>query len=151
MTVYSWTSNVSADQYVNVTTLSLNIPAAASNSFITTGSGNNVINVNSVGGNNTFVISAASGTQDTVSTIIGFHTGDSATIKGVDLTDFKKTVTDNAGLAGATGLGLSFSAPGHPTTELVLVGYSSADLSNGRLNVSSGETSGVPFVTIWAT
>jgi hypothetical protein len=160
---------VSGDQYQNVTTSSLNITATAPNSFISTGSGNDVINVSGVGGNtvvdaggganfliggssnDTFIISAASGTENTVSTITGFHTGDSATIQGVDLTDFKETVTNNAGLAGASGLGLSFSAPGHPTTELVLAGYSSADLSNGRLSLSSGETPDGPFVTIRAT
>jgi hypothetical protein len=159
---------VSGYQYINVTPSSLNITASAPDSFIGAGSGDDPINLSGVIGNNsvdagggsnfliggsgndTFSIGAAGAAGDTVSTITGFHAGDSATITGVDLTDFTEILTDNAGAAGATGLGISFSAPGHGTTELVLAGYASDDMTNGRLVMTSGEASGTPYVTIQA-
>ncbi|MFL5255923.1 MAG: hypothetical protein ACJ8AI_24120 [Rhodopila sp.] len=156
---------VSGDQHANVTTSSLNITASGPSSFISAGSGDDISSIagstvvdagassnflaSSGSGNTAFSISAADAT-DTVSTIAGFHAGDSATIRGVDLTDFTETPQDNAGAAGSTGLGISFSAPGHATTELVLAGYTSADLTNGRLAMTSGEASGTPYVTIQA-
>jgi hypothetical protein len=48
---------------------------------------------------------------------------------------------------GYTGLTLHATAPGVPTASLTLVGYSSADLTNGKLTVSFGATTatdGVP-------
>jgi hypothetical protein len=156
------------DQYVNVTPSSLNITASAPNSFIRTGSGNDLINLSGATGNNVvdagggsnfligssgndaFSIGAAGSFGDAVSTITGFQAGDSATIMGVNLNDFMQTLTDNAGAIGATGLGISFSAPGRAMTELVLAGYAGADMANGRLVMTSGEESGTPYVTIRA-
>jgi hypothetical protein len=161
-------------QSINITSDSLNINATAPNSFIVTGPGSDTINVSGVNGNNildggggsnflvggsgndTFYLDARNQTSNTFSTIVGFHSGDSATIWGVNLSDFTETLVDNIGVPGATGLALAFSAPGHPTANLILADYTKADLTNGRLTQSTGSTNDLPglpgsdYVTIRA-
>nr|WP_294528259.1 hypothetical protein [uncultured Rhodopila sp.] len=149
-------------QYIDITTASLNITATAPNSFIATGSGNDSINVSRVNGNNvldggggsnfltggtgddTFYLDASNPTAATMSTVVNFHSGDDLTIWGVNLSDFTETLVNNAGAAGYTGLAVVFSAPGRPAESVVLAGYTSADLTNGRLVQSVGKTSDLP-------
>jgi hypothetical protein len=45
---------------------------------------------------------------------------------------------DGQGAAGFTGLTLHATAAGKPTASLTLAGFTSSDLSNGRLSVSFG-------------
>ena len=78
------------------------------------------------------------------STIVNFHSGDNATVFGVNATDFTMLKLDNQGAAGYTGLDLIFTAPGHVDTSFVLAGYTSADLTNGRLSMSYGKTQDIP-------
>ena len=88
---------------------------------------------------------------------MNFHHGDSVTVWGVNVTDFKLTNLDNQGAAGALGLDYIFTAPNHIDTSFVLAGYTSADLTNGRLTASYGRTSDPPnlpgsqYMTLYAT
>jgi hypothetical protein len=63
---------------------------------------------------------------------------------GVNATDFKILRLDNQGAAGFKGIDLIFTAPGHIDTSFVLAGYTSADLTNGRLSQSFGTTPDLP-------
>ena len=162
-------------QLIDITADSLNITAAAPNSFIHTGSGTDGIDVSKVNGNNVldgatgsnFLIGGAgndsfymddrNATAPIFSTIVNFHSGDNATVWGITPADFTMTVLDNQGAAGAQGLDLVFTAPGHVATSFVLAGFASADLSNGRLSRSYGRTGDLPglpgsqYLTIHAT
>ena len=162
-------------QYTNLTADSLNITATSPNVFITTGAGNDAINVSGVNGNNvlnggggsnfltggsgddTFQVDVTNPTSTIFSTVVNFHSGDNATIFGVTLADFTVNLTNNGGAAGYTGLEYTFSQPGKPTANVVLAGYSAADLSNGRLSQAFGTTTATagipatPYLTIHAT
>ncbi len=149
-------------QYINITTDNLNITATMANSFIHTGSGTDAIDVSAVGGNNvldgstgsnflvggsgndTFFMDDRGATADIWSTVVGFHSGDNATVFGVTATDFTLNEYDNQGAIGYTGLDFCFTAAGKPTASLTLAGYSSADLSNGRLAMTYGTTADQP-------
>jgi Ca2+-binding RTX toxin-like protein len=155
-------------QYINVTTDSLNITATAPNVFISSGSGNDALNVSGVNGNNildggggsnfltggkgndTFYLDVRNPANTIFSTIAGFHSGDNATVFGVSLADFTVALFDNIGAPGFTGLAFAFSKAGQPTANLVIAGYSIADLSNGRLSQALGTTGGTPYLTIHA-
>jgi hypothetical protein len=162
-------------QYTNLTTDSLNITATAPNVFISAGSGVNALNVSGVNGNNvldggsgssfmtggtgddTFYVDVSNATTSIFSTIAGFHSGDNATIFGVTLADFNVALFDNIGAPGFTGLDFAFTQPGHPTANLVIAGYSTADLVDGKLSQAFGTTPslpglpGTPYLTIHAT
>lgn len=145
-------------QYINVTTDSLNITATVPNSFIHTGSGTDAIDVSGVNGTNvldggggsnflvggtgddTFFLDARGATANIFSTVVNFHAGDNATIFGVDATDFTFSAVDNAGAPGHTGVAVGFSAPGKPTVNIVIAGYTVADLTSGKLAGSFGTT-----------
>jgi hypothetical protein len=72
--------------------------------------------------------------------VSNFHSGDAATIFGVTPGSFDLQWADNQGASGFTGLTLHAVATGQPIASLTLVGYTSADLNNGRLSVSFGTT-----------
>jgi hypothetical protein len=149
-------------QYINITADSLNITSTVPNAFLRSGSGTDGLNVSlangdnvldgSTGsnfltggtGNDTFYIDNRNPTSPIFSTIVNFHTGDNATVFGVNATDFKVLVLDNQGAAGFTGVDLIFTAPGRTDTSFVLAGYTSADLTNGRLSQSFGTTPDLP-------
>jgi hypothetical protein len=161
-------------QYTNITTDSLNITATTPNVFISSGAGQDALNVSAVNGNNfldggggsnfltggtgndTFYVDVRNLTTTIFSTIANFHSGDNATIFGVTLADFSVNLFNNVGAPGFTGLAFAFSEPGHPTANLVLAGYSIADLTNGRLSQTLGTTQslpgdpGSPYLTIHA-
>jgi phospholipase/lecithinase/hemolysin len=153
------------EQYINVTPDNLNITASTPNWFIHSGSGTDAIDVSRAGGtnvldgstgsnflmggsgNDSFFLDDRRPAADVFSTVAGFHAGDNATVFGVNPSDFILTMLDNQGAAGFTGLDFAFTAPGHANANIVLAGYSAADLSNGRLTTSYGttsDTSGVP-------
>ncbi len=140
----------------------LNISAVTPNVFIHSGPGMDAIDVTRANGNN--IIDASTGSNfltggtgnDTFyldnrnsdapifSTLVNFHSGDNATVWGVNPTDFSMLKLDNQGAAGFTGLDLIFKAPGHIDTSFVMAGYTSADLTNGRLTLSFGTSPNLP-------
>ena len=149
-------------QYVNVTPDSLNITATTPNWFIHGGGGADAIDVSKAGGtnvldgstgsnfltggsgNDTFFLDDRNPLADVFSTVVGFHSGDNATVFGVNPTDFTVNKLDNQGAAGFTGLDFAFSAPGRANANILLAGFSSADLNNGRLTTTYGTTPDLP-------
>jgi hypothetical protein len=143
-------------QFINTGDDSLAITAKSPNTFIHTGSGTDAIDVSHVNGTNvldggtgsnflvggtgfdTFFVDDRSPAADVFSTVVGFHSGDNATIFGVTLTDFKLNTLDNQGAANFKGLDFGFSAAGNANANLVLTGFTTADLTNGRLTTSFG-------------
>jgi hypothetical protein len=146
-------------QFVTTTPDNLNVTVSTPNWFIHTGAGNDAIQVSSGtnvldgstgsnfltggSGNDTFFVDDRSAPSDIWSTISNFHSGDAATIFGVTQDAFTLNWADNEGAAGFTGLTLHAIAPGQPIASMTLVGYTTADLSNGRLSVSFGTTDAV--------
>ncbi len=142
------------EQYINVTPDNLNISVSTPNWFLHSGSGTDAIAVNSGtnvldggtgsnfltggSGSDTFFVDDRGPTVDIWSTVNGFHAGDAATIWGVTPQDFDLSWVDGQGATGFTGLTLHATASGQPTASLTLAGYTSADLSDGRLSVSFG-------------
>jgi Ca2+-binding RTX toxin-like protein len=142
------------EQYVNITSDSVNISVSTPDWFIHSGSGTDAIAVSSGtnvldggtgsnflsggSGTDTFFVDDRSASADIWSTVSGFHAGDAATIWGVAPQDFGLTWMDGQGTAGFTGLTLHATAAGQPTASLTLAGYTSADLGDGRLSVSFG-------------
>jgi Ca2+-binding RTX toxin-like protein len=95
-------------------------------------------------GNDTFYLDNRAPDSPIFSTIVNFHAGDNVTVWGVNAADFKMLMLDNQGAAGFRGLDLIFTAPGHLDTSFVLAGYTSADLTNGRLSLNYGTTPNLP-------
>ena len=142
------------DQYINITSDNLNITASTPNWFIHSGSGDDAIAVNSGtnvldggtgsnfltggSGTDTFFVDDRGATADIWSTVVGFHSGDAATVWGVTPQDFALDWVDGQGAAGFTGLTLHATAAGKPTASLTLAGYTQADMSSGRLSVQFG-------------
>jgi phospholipase/lecithinase/hemolysin len=144
------------EQYVNITSDSLNIAATTPNWFIASGSGNDAIAVSSGtnvvdGGTGSNFLTGGAG-DDTFftddrglgsvlwDTVNNFHAGDAATIWGVTPSDFALSWVNGQGATGYTGLTLHVTAAGVPTASLTLTGLTSADLTNGTLTVSYGTT-----------
>ena len=151
-------------QYINITTDSLNITATTPNWFIVSGDGEDAIAVTSGtnvldGGTGSILLTGGSGTDaffvddrgptaDIWSTVNGFHAGDAATIWGVTTQDFTLSWVDGQGATGYSGLTLHATASGQPTASLTLAGYTSADLSDGRLSVSFGTVGGSNYMYV---
>jgi hypothetical protein len=76
--------------------------------------------------------------QDTWSTISSFHSADAATRWDISPSTPALSWSDNGGAAGYTGLTLHATAAGKSTASITLSGFSTADLANGKLAVSSG-------------
>jgi hypothetical protein len=150
-------------EFITTTPDSLNVSVSTPGWFIHTGSGNDAIAVSSGtnvmdgstgsnfltggSGNDTFFVDDRGPTSDIWSTCNNFHSGDGATVWGVTPSDFTLSWVDGQGANGYTGLTLHATSPGEPTASLTLVGYSSADLTDGKLTVSFGATTatgGVP-------
>ena len=149
-------------EFIAVTSDNINVTAKTPNSFISLdgGSGEDAIAVNQVNGNN--VLNGSTGSSflyggtgndtffvddrnppagsDIWSTVVGFHSGDAATIWGVTPNDFNLAWVDGQGATGYTGLTLHATGPGKPTASLTLAGLTSADLTDGKLSVSYGTT-----------
>jgi len=159
-------------QYVNTTTNNLNVTPSLANTFVHTGDGFDAIDVSRVGGTNvldggtnsnflvggtaagsfdTFFVDDRGPVADIWSTVANFHAGDDATVFGITQSGFKIDWADGQGAAGFTGLTLHVTAPGVPTASLTLSGYSTADLTNGRLSNSFGtQTDGTPYFFVHA-
>ena len=147
----------------------LNVTANAPDVFIHTGSGEDAIDVSNAAGNNvldgstgsnflvggsgddTFFVDDRSPSADIWSTVANFHAGDAATIFGVTQSGFDTSWVDGQGATGYTGLTLHVTAPGVPTASLTLAGFSTADLSDGRISTSWGaEADGTPYLYVHA-
>jgi Ca2+-binding RTX toxin-like protein len=89
-------------------------------------------------GTDTFFVDDRGAAADIWSTVVGFHAGDAATIWGVTPQDFSLDWIDGQGAGGFTGLTLHAMASGKPTASLTLVGFTQADMTNGRVSVSFG-------------
>jgi hypothetical protein len=153
-------------EYVNITDHNLNVAVATANWFIHSGSGQDGIAVSSGknvldggtgsnfltggSGTDTFFVDDRGPTADIWSTVNNLQAGDAATIWGVTPQDFSIAWRDGEGAAGFTGLTMHATASGKPTASLTLVGYSQADLSNGRLSVqfSTDPASGSPYMFV---
>jgi parallel beta-helix repeat protein len=150
-------------EYLNLTPDNINISTATPNWFIHTGAGDDAIAVSSGsnvldGGAGSNFLTGGSGTDtffvdngapaDAWSTVVNFHSGDAATIWGVTLQDFGLAWVDGQGAAGYTGLTLHATASGQPAASLTLAGYTSADLSDGRLSVSFGTVGGSAYMYV---
>jgi Ca2+-binding RTX toxin-like protein len=150
-------------EYITAATDSLNISVSTPNWFIHPGSGNDAIAVSSgtnvldgstgsnflTGGTgeDTFFVDDRGPASAIWDTVNNFHSGDAATIWGVTPSDFTLSWVDGQGAAGYTGLTLHATAAGAPTASLTLAGFTSADLTNGKLTVTYGTTvasGGVP-------
>jgi Ca2+-binding RTX toxin-like protein len=156
MGVYSGPVAGLDEQFISITSDNLNIVATAPNVFLRSGSGmdgltvtsgNNVLDGSTgsnflIGGTgqDTFYMDDRSPDSPIFSTIVNFHAGDNATVWGINASDFTMIVMDNQGAEGAKGLDLLFSKPGQPDVSFVLTGYTSDDLTNGRLTLSYGHT-----------
>ena len=146
----------------------LNITATAPNSFIHTGSGTDAIDVSAIGGNNvldggtgsnflvggkgldTFFVDARGASSATWSTVSGFHSGDAATLWGITPKDFALSWVDGQGAVGSQGLTLHASAAGKPDASLTLAGFTTADLSNGKLATVFGNNGGGDYLYVHA-
>jgi hypothetical protein len=156
-------------QYININQDSLNITASTPNWFLHSGSGEDALQVTgginvldggtnsnfltggTGAGSDTFFVDDRGATADIWSTMVNFHVGDAATVFGVTQAGFNFNWFDGQGAPGSTGLTLHVTAAGAPTASLTLPGYSTADLSNGKLAVSFGKETdgtGTPFMFI---
>ncbi len=162
-------SGITSD-LINITSHNLLIWAYQPNVFIHSGSGDDAIDISKGGGgtnvvdgstgsnfitggpgSDTFYLDDRSPAQDVFSTIAGFHAGDNASVFGVNASDFQLNELDGQGAAGYLGLDFGFSAPGHANANIVLSGYTTADLTNGRLSVVYGTTSdGTQYMNVHA-
>jgi Ca2+-binding RTX toxin-like protein len=162
-------------EFIDAASDNLNVTANAPNVFVHTGSGEDAIDVSHVGGNNvldgstgsnflvggsgddTFFVDDRSPSADIWSTVANFHAGDAATIFGITQSGFDTSWVDGQGATGFTGLTLHvnaaglLAAPGLPTASLTLTGFTTADLSNGRISTSWGtEADGTPYLYVHA-
>lgn len=155
--------------YANITSDGLTIRATTPNWFIATGSGNDAVTVTSGNnvvdggagsnfltggiGDDTFFVNATPPDQDIWSTVVHFHQGDFATLWGVaPATTIAMGWANGEGAAGYTGLTLHTTTVNGTAASLTLDGYSTADLSDGRLAIAYGvdPTTG-PYMLIAGT
>jgi hypothetical protein len=100
-------------------------------------------------GTDTFFLDDRTTQKDIWTTILNFHKDDAVTIFGVSQGAFDIGWFDDQGWPGFTGLTLHGSAPGHANVSVTLPGFTTADLSNGKLSTSFGtETDGTPYFYI---
>ncbi len=150
--------------FILATWHNVNITATAPNVFISLdgGTGEDAIAVNLVNGNNvlngstgssflyggtgndTFFVDDRHATADIWSTVVGFHSGDNATVWGITPGAFDLSWVNGQGASGYSGLTMHANASGEPTASVTLSGFSTADLRNGRLTVSYGTTPNLP-------
>ena len=165
-TAYTGPVSGVTSEFISVTSDSLNVSVTTDNWFIHSGGGNDAISVHGgknvldggagsnflVGGTgtDTFFVDDRNSPVDIWSTVVNFHQGDNATIWGVNDWGFSFGYANNQGAAGYTGLTIHASAPGQATASLTLAGFSTSDLSNGRLSLTFGvdSASGSSYMNI---
>jgi hypothetical protein len=146
------------NEFIDISSDSLNITASTSNWFLHSGSGDDALAVTSgtnvldggtgsnflVGGSgsDTFFADARGATADIWDTVVNFHAGDAVTIWGVTPTDFTFTLRDNQGATGYTGLTLTATAAGSPGVSVTFSGLTMADLNSGKIAETFGNVNG---------
>jgi phospholipase/lecithinase/hemolysin len=153
-------------QYLSGSSDNLNVTATTPDWYILTGGGEDAITVSSGtnvldGGSGSNFLTGGSG-QDTFfvdersvstalwDTVNDFHAGDAVTIWGMTPSQMFSW-WNNLGAAGYTGLTLlTQPAPDAPNAALTLSGYTTADLSDGKLTLAYGTDagSGNPYLYI---
>lgn len=169
LTPYTGPVSYLKDQFIDITSDNLNMATTQPNVFLHSGAGEDAIQVTSgqnvldggtgsnflVGGSgsDTFFVDDRGATADIWSTMSNFHSGDSATVWGVTPQDFNIATVDGQGAAGFTGLTWHITAPSKPIASLTLSGFTTADLTDGKLSVTFGTepASTSPFMFIHAT
>jgi Ca2+-binding RTX toxin-like protein len=147
-------------QFIDLSPDNLNITATTPSVFLHSGAGEDALQVTSgnnvldgstgsnflVGGTgaDTFFVDDRHATADIWSTVVGFHSGDNATVWGITKGAFDLSWINGQGASGYSGLTMHAAASGEPTASLTVSGFSSADLTNGRLTVSYGTTPNLP-------
>jgi len=149
-------------EFILVTADNVNITAQVPNVFIHSGSGTDALDVSKSNGNNvldggsgsnfltggtgfdTFFLDYRNPTVDLFSTIVNFHSGDNLTIFGINQTDYMLKLLDNQGAVNAKGLDFAVDAAGKPHGNVVLAGFSNADIGSGKLTLSYGRTQDLP-------
>ena len=136
-----------------ITPENVNASVSGDNWFVKTGAGTDALaahggrNVLDGGAGSNFLTGASGedsffldtrGPSDVWSTVVGFGSGDSATVWGVTAADFALTWQDGLGAVGFQGLTLHATSPGRPDAMLTFAGYTQADLDSGRLQMSFG-------------
>jgi hypothetical protein len=152
-------------QYLYTGSDNLDVTANTNNWFIYTGTGEDAIAVsggtNVLDGNgssnfmtggtgtDTFFVNDQNPAGASWSTVNNFHAGDAATLFGITPGNSTLTWVDGQGAPGYTGLTLDVTTANQPTVSLTLVGYTTADLTDGRLTVEFGtEANGVPYMYV---
>lgn len=151
-------------EFVNISPHNLNVVALSLNTFIHTGAGNDAVQVaggrnvvdggtgsnflSAGGGTDTFFVDDRNAPSDIWSTVTAARSGDDVTLFGVTSKDFALNWADNQGAAGYTGLTLHALAAGKPTASFTLAGFTTADLSNGRVVVSYGANGSEPYMNV---
>ena len=152
-----------SNQFISVTPHNLNI-LAAPDMFIHTGDGTDAIqalsgtNVLDGGGGsnmltggtgfNTFFVDARHPSGPTWSTVIGAHSGDNITVWGISPTDAAVSYVDGQGAANAIGLTMHAFSQTKPDASFTLAGFSTADLSNGRVVASYSADVSNPYLNL---
>ena len=91
-------------------------------------------------GTDQFYVDDRNPSGDIWSTLQNFHSGDSATIWGLNPNDFTIDLLNGQGAIGAQGLTFSATADGQPNANLTIAGYSMSDVNSGKLDVSFGHS-----------
>jgi hypothetical protein len=141
-------------ELILITPANINVTASGPNWFIRSGSGMDALAAHSgrnvldggtnsnflagAGGEDTFFLDHRDASETSWSTVLGFGKGDSATVWGVSDKDFTISWLNDLGAEGAKGLTMLANAEGKATAALTLAGYSTDDMTNGRLTVAFG-------------
>jgi Ca2+-binding RTX toxin-like protein len=145
-----------SSQFVAITPDSINLTASAPSVFLKSGSGmdglwvtsgNNVLDGGTGStfftggtGNDSFYMDDRNPAAPIWSTIVNFHAGDQAVVLGVNASDFTLQILDDRGAAGFTGVDLQYSRPGQQDVSVTFAGYTSADITSGRLTMAYDQT-----------
>ncbi len=165
----SWLKNqfIVQDEVASIAPENLNIRATSPNVFIHTGSGMDAIDVSEVNGNN--VIDGSTGANYLVGgtgldtffvddrqpiatwdTVVNFHANDQLTMWGINRTACVFLTADNYGAVNATGLTLFASTnDGKSWAAATLAGYTTVDLTNGRLTLADGFDTSTASHYLW--
>jgi Ca2+-binding RTX toxin-like protein len=155
-------------QYISTSPDNLVLTAQSPSLFLHTGSGDDAISALSgsnvldggtgsnflVGGsgNDTFFVDDRGAKADIWDSIVNFHAGDSVTVWGVTPQDFNLAWVNGQGAAPYTGLTLHATEAGKSTASLTLAGFTTSDMTTGKLTISYGTDagSGSPYMSIVA-
>jgi len=153
-------------QFIAVTPDNLVISANTDSWFIRAGAGTDAIaarggtNVIDGGGGSNFLTGGFGrdvffvdlrGAEAAVwSTIANLQASDEATLWGLVREGVQLSWVEDAGAVGARGLTLHAVTAGRPTASLTLAGYTTADLTNGRLTIGTGVVEGNAYLHISA-